>query len=568
MRVSAPIALISRRSFSVVSAVLSSFVLAGCFDFGPEEACSVTVAPTTVAVTVNGRATVVGTAFDCKGNSIRNKKIAFSTANSSIATVAVDGTSNGSVIGISPGSTTISAVANGKSATVQVTVGAEVASSVTVNPSAQTLRVGDARPFVATLRNASGTTITGRTVRWTSSNSAIASVDGSGTVTALQPGNVVITAESDGVTGSSSVLVTLIPVGSCSLAPLTQKVTVTAQAQPTLTLRDTANRVIPTLGRGVAWSSNNEIVAVVSQTGLVTTRAKGTATITATSTETPSVRCESSIEAVDARIVDIVIQQRTGSLRIGVPRLLSVQLLDSLRQVITAPRVVTWTSLDNSASISSLGIVSGLSVGNARIVATVEGKADTVTFPVTKIPVGRITVTPQQVTVREGQSAQFTATVEDSAGTIVTDRPLEWLSTDPTRATVTNTGFVQTSVSGVVGITASSAADGRQSNTATLIIQQTPVDNIVAPPSFTLVRGSQVGFTITLRDANGNEIRNRVVQLTSSQPSIAIVPATTSNSTVTVGAVAVGTTELTLQALNANGQPEGKATKVTVTVTP
>ena len=71
--------------------------------------------------------------------------------------------------------------------------------------------------------------------------------------------------------------------------------------------------------------------------------------------------------------------------------------------------------------------------------------------------------------------------------------------------------------------------------------------------------GSQVGFTITLRDASGNELRNRLVQLTSSQPSIAVVAPNTNTSTVLVGGVAVGTTELTLQALNANGQPEGTA---------
>lgn len=567
MRVSAPIVSLSRRPVGTLVALLSSLALGGCLDLNPDvTACSVTVAPTTVAITVNGRATVVGTAFDCKGNSIRNKKITYSTGNAAVATVAVDGTSSGSIIGIGVGSTSITADANGKTASVQVTVGPEVAGSVTVNPSAATLRVGNVRTFTAALKNAAGVVVTGRPIRWTSSNSAIASVDQNGVVTALQPGQVVIIAEADGVTGSSSVLVTLIPVGFCSLTPATQKVTVTAQAQPTLVLRDTANTVIPTLGRGISWSSDNEIVATVSQTGLVSTRAKGTARITATSTETPSVSCNTSIEAVDARIVSVVIQQRTGSLRIGVPRLLTVQLLDSLRQVIQTPRATTWGSLDPAvANISNLGVVTGLSLGNARITVNAEGVADTVTFAVTKIPVGRISVSPQQLTVFEGQSAQFSAVVEDSAGTVVTDRPLEWLSTDPTRATVSATGLVRTTAPGAVGILAST--EGRNSNTATLVILQTPVDSIIAPANFTLSRGSTLGFTITLRDAAGNELRNRTVAIVSSQPSIAAAPAQTQTSTVLVQAIAVGTTELTLQALNVNGQAEGKPTKVVVTVT-
>lgn len=567
MRVSAPIVSNLRRPAGALALLLSSVALASCIDLNPNtEACSVTVAPTTVTVPVNGRSNVVGTAFDCKGNSIRNKRVNFSTANSSIATVAVDGSSNASVIGVSVGQTTITATSDKGSATLQVTVGAEVASSVTVAPTALTLRVGNVRPFTAQLKNAAGVVITGRTLRWTSSNSAIAAVDQSGNVTALQPGNVVINAEADGANGTASVLVTLVPVGSCSISPLTQKLTVTAQAQPTLVLRDTANGVIPAGSRPIVWSSDNEIVATVSQSGLVTTRQKGSAVITATSAETPSVNCKTTIEAVDARINSVFIQQRTGSLRIGVPVALTYQLRDSLNQVITAPRTVTWSSVNGAvASITNLGVVTGIAEGSARIVLTAEGVADTVTFPVTKIPVGRLIISPLQRTVFEGETQQFNLVVEDSAGRVVNDRVVEWISTDQLRATVNSNGLVQALAPGSVGIFATS--EGRQSATAGLTIQQLPVDTIVAQPSFSLTRGTTSGFTITLRSASGAEIRNRTVQVTSLQPSIASVPQFTQTSTVQVTGNTVGTTELILQALTLTGAADGKPTRVSINVT-
>ena len=565
MRVFAPMIHVAWRHARAALLLVSSAGLVGCLDLNPNvDACTVTVAPTNVSVAVNARSTIVGTAFDCKGNSIQNKKISFSTANASIATVAVDGSSNGFVIGISVGTTTISAVASGKTGTVQVTVTPEVASSVTVNPTAVTLRTGNQRQFTATLKNAAGTLITGRPVRWTSSNSAIASIDQNGNVIAIRPGQVVVTAEADQIVGSSSVLVTEIPIGSCTLSPATQKVTVTAQAQPTLIIRDTANAILPLQGRAITWTSDNEIVASVSQTGLVSTRQKGIARITATSSENTTVSCSASVEAVDARIVSVTIQQRTGSLRIGIPRQLSAQVLDSANNLITG-RIVTWTSVTPIvASVTNLGIVTGNALGNARIAVSAEGVSDTVGFPVTKIPVGKVTVSPLQTTVFEGQTAQFTAVVEDSAGTVITDRPIEWISSDPTRATVSSTGLARTIAAGAVGITA--ATEGRNA-TSTLVILQIPVDTIIAPPTFSIVRGTTTGFTITLRDANGNEIRNRVVSVVSAQPNIAAVPQLIQTSTVPVSAIAVGQTELTLRALNSNGQAEGKATKVTVIVT-
>ena len=547
-----------RASASLVLA--SAIFIMGC-DLNPNiEACSVTIAPTVITVPVNGRVPVTGTAFDCKGNSIRDKIIKYSTENPTIATVAPDG----SVIGISVGMTTVSAVANKGTGTAQVTVTPEVAANVTVNPGVVTLRKGNTRTFTATVKNGSGIVITGRPVRWTSSNSSIASIDQNGVLIALAAGQVAVSAEVDQIVGSANVLITEVRIESCSVTPATNRILVGQQSQPTITLRDSAGMLLQLQGRPINWVSDNEIVAGVSQTGVITARKSGTAKITATSIEFPGVSCFTSVDVLDARVDKVLINQQPGFLRIGIPRLLTAQVLDSVNNSVPS-KVVVWTSLTPAiASVSNLGIVTGTALGTARIRASVDGVSDSVTFQVTQIPVGSVTISPLQATVFEGQTAQFRATVKDSVGTEVTDRAVEWLTNDPTRATISSTGLAQAISSGVVQISAVSESRG---GTSTLVILQVPVDTIIAPPSFTVVRGTTSGFTIVLRDANGNELRNRTVSVVSSQPNIAVVPANIQTSTVPVSGVAVGTTEITLRALNSNGQAEGKATKVTINVT-
>jgi len=564
MRVADRIALWSLRSPRRLGTLALCALLGtttACLDLKPPAACSVSVAPATLSLPVNGAATIIGTAFNCDGNSIRNKRIAFSSSNTAVATV----TTEGGVIAVSVGTATVSATADGKSASVQVTVTPEQAATVTVNPSAITLRKTNTRQLTATARTAQNQIITGRSYRWTSSNSAIAAVDQNGLVTAIGAGTAAITAESDQTVGQAQVVVTEIPIGACSLSPTSVKVTTSQSVQPTLVLRDTANNVIPTLGRAIAWTSSNENVATVTPTGFATTRRAGTARITASAVEYPAVTCSATVEAVDARIVQVVITPRVGSLRLGVPRGFTAALLDSTNTPLASGRILSWsTNTPTVVQVTQAGLVTGLSLGTGRIIASAEGASDTVALQVTRIPVASVSVTPLQASVLEGQSVQFRATVTDSAGTEVTDRPVEWLTSDPTRGIVSGSGLVSTIAPGVVTIVATSE---NRLGQAALLIQQIPVDTIVAPASFLLPRGAQLPFAIEVRDAQGNLLRNRTVEIRSDNPAVANVPTTTTTSQVLVAGVQTGSATLTLQALNGNGQAQGKATRVTITVT-
>jgi len=561
MRVSAPIANI-RATLRATTTTLALLGLAGCLDLKTTaDACSISVAPATLTLPVNGASSIVGTAFDCSGNSIRNKKISYSSSNTAVATV----TTEGNVIAVSVGGASISAVANGKSASVQVTVTPEAAANVTITPSTLTLRRTNTRQLTATARNSQNIVITGRTFRWGSSNSSIVSVDQNGMLTALTPGTVVINAEADQTSGNATVTVTEIPIGSCSLAPANSRLTVSQNVQPAITLRDTANNVISSLGRSIAWTSDNEIAATVTGSGLVTARKAGTARITASPVENTQASCSATVEVVDARIVSAVISPKPTTLRLGVARQFGVTLTDSAGGAIPSGRTITWRSVTPAtATVSANGLVTGLALGAARIAVNVEGAVDTVSFTISKIPVSTVRLSPLSSSIVQGGTVQLNATIEDSTGTTVTDRVVEWTSSDPTRASVSQSGLVTTNAPGTVTITAISET---RSGTAQVTVQPIPVDTIAASDYSVALNATSKTFSIQLRDANGNQLFSRTVAITSSQPDVATGTANSNATQVTVSASKVGSTILTLRALNSNGQPEGKTTNVTVTIT-
>ena len=78
---------------------------------------------------------------------------------------------------------------------------------VFIDPGNVGLSVGSSAQLSARAVNASGAAVT-TSVTWTSSNGGVVSVDASGRITATGPGNAVVTASTNGASGSAIVTVT------------------------------------------------------------------------------------------------------------------------------------------------------------------------------------------------------------------------------------------------------------------------------------------------------------------------------------------------------------------------
>lgn len=136
------------------------------------------------------------------------QSIIWESSNENIATVDGDGT----VLAIAQGSATISAITEdgSKTATCEVTVVIPVA-RVELNKSYLTLAQGESETLIASIQPS---TATNQNIEWMSSNTAVATVDNMGVVTAQAAGSARITAKTidGGKTASCTVYVTGISV--------------------------------------------------------------------------------------------------------------------------------------------------------------------------------------------------------------------------------------------------------------------------------------------------------------------------------------------------------------------
>ncbi len=179
------------------------------------------------------------------------------------------------------------ATIDGLTGTSQATVVPVPVASVVLTPATAQLQRGGAVQLTATPLDARGAALTGRTVTWSTTNAAIATVTASGMVTGVAAGGPVgIVATSEGQSASAQVTVVAPPpsasVATVTVTPATVSLAVGSALQLSATLRDSAGNVLT--GRSVTWSSANNAVATVSTAGLVTAiSAGGPIAITATS---------------------------------------------------------------------------------------------------------------------------------------------------------------------------------------------------------------------------------------------------------------------------------------------
>ena len=251
----------------------ATVTVAGC----PTPVAAVTVSPAAPTVQVGQTVQLAATPKDANGNPLSGRVVTWSSNNTAVATV--DG--NGLVTGVTAGSAIVTATSEGQSGTASVTVSSIPVAAVTVSPSPASVQQGATVQLTATPKDANGNPLSGRVVTWSSNNTAVARVNGSGLVTGVAAGTATITATSEGQSGTSDVTVTPAPVASVAVTPSPASVQAGQTLQLTATPKDANGN--PLSGRVITWASNNTAVATVSGSGLVSGVTAGSATITATS---------------------------------------------------------------------------------------------------------------------------------------------------------------------------------------------------------------------------------------------------------------------------------------------
>jgi uncharacterized protein YjdB len=475
---------------------------------------SIAVAPGSASLVVGGSVTLVPIVKDASGAVLTDRTVAWTSSDVGVAVVST----SGAVTGIAPGSATITAASEGKTGTSAVTVVPTAIASVTLQPDAATIRVGASTTLTPTVKDVTGAIVSDREITWTSSNVAVATVSSTGVVTGRAVGTATISATSGGKSGSTSVTVVAVPVGSVAVAPASVRLVPTQRESLTSVMRD-ANGVVVT-DRTVTWSSSNTAVATVAPDGWVTAVAPGVATVTATSEGRSG---SANINVVPMPVGSVTVSPASSTVQTGETKTLSATVRDTSGAVVT-DRVMTWSSSDETiATVSSAGVVTGVSAGTATITATSEGKSGSAAVTVLPVPVATVTLEPASVRLEPGQTATLQATTKSADGTVLTGRVVTFASDNVNVARVSSDGVVTGVGPGTATITATS--EGR-SATAAVTVQPTVAYVIVAPSTVFLRRNSTVQLSVTAYDAAGHEIVGRTVTWSTNNDHVATVSET------------------------------------------
>ena len=333
---------------------------------------------------------------------------------------------------------------------------APVATSISVTPSSHTLAtIGATVQLMATVRDQNNNPMTGQTVTWSSSNTAVASVSGNGLVTAVANGTAQIRAQSGNVSGTANITVAEPVPTRITIAPTSHTLEmIGATVQLTATVRDQRNNIMS--GQSITWSSGDDAVATVSGAGLVTAVSNGMAEITAKS---GNLSASASITVSEPVATSLTIEPATHTLEaIGDTVELAAVVLDQHENAMEDVSV-TWSSGDDAvATVDENGLVTAVDNGMAEITAQAGDAIGTASITVAQVPAGiSIEVAPDATTLTEiGQTLQLMVSVSDANENAIAEPAVTWMSSDENVVTVDEVGLVEAVGNGMAEVTAAS----------------------------------------------------------------------------------------------------------------
>jgi len=228
--------------------------------------------------------------------------------------------------------------------------------SVTLDRDKLTLVEGQNATLTATVLPADADD---KTVTWSSSNTEIATVDG-GRVSAIKEGVAVITAAAGNFSATCEVTVQKYVVDPTSITLSSSTLDLVKGQEETLTAT-----VLPedATDKTVTWTSSNVNVVSVDQNGKVTATGGGSATISATTVNDITAKCQVT---VTVPVSSVTLSQPSLSLLEGRTAKLEATVLPED----ATDKTVTWTSATPAvATVSADGTVTAVSAGKANITA-------------------------------------------------------------------------------------------------------------------------------------------------------------------------------------------------------
>ncbi len=422
-----------------------------------------------------------------------DKSVTFESSNASVASVD----ENGNISALSLGTTTITITANSNpdvKATINVTVVATPAGSISLNKTEATLKVSETVDLIATVLPE---TTTDKTVTWTSDNKAVATVDANGKVTAVAIGKATITATAaSGISATCELTVTETPAGEIIIDKDALGISGDNLEMQVGDVKAIKVTVTPetTTDKSVTFESSDASVASVDKNGNLTALAIGATTITITANSNPDVKAIINVTVVATPAGSISLNKTEATLKVAE----TVDLIATVLPETTTDKTVTWTS-DNEAIaiVDANGKVTAVAVGVANITGTCGDVSATCKVTVNPVPASSVTLNVEDMTLLVGQSDKLTATIKPDNTTYP---DITWTSDNEVVATVDANGTVTALSVGVANITATC---GDVSATCKVTVNPVPASSVALNvEDMTLLVGQSDKLTATVKPNN------------------------------------------------------------------
>ena len=325
---------------------------------------SIVVTPETRALHPQWTVTLTVALTDAAGRPLVGRQVDFTSSNPNVATVGATGL----VTAGAAGTATITAMSEGRSDVALITVTPADVFAITISPDVKVMSDGTLLRYQAFARDERGFTLGDRPITWQSSDSSVAVVSATGLVSARVPGGVMITARSGSV--SASLPLTVRPhIETITVRPAKDTLRSGEFGSVEVFLTDAKGSRL--VDRDVTLSSSDPGVVAVLSDGRLRGMLAGTAVITA--------RSEGRSATVPVAVIENVVFVRLAPSFVTLPKAssfaLTTSVLDPRGQELVG-RIVTYESSNpNVATVDAAGVVTGVSVGEAIITATCEGKS-------------------------------------------------------------------------------------------------------------------------------------------------------------------------------------------------
>lgn len=423
-----------------------------------------------------------------------NKNCTWKSSDKSVATVD----SEGRVKAVSVGTCTITAKSKdgGYTATCKLTVTKKVyPTSVKLNYSRKTIAAGKTYQLKATVSPSNASI---KSVKWSSSNKDIATVNSKGLVTAKKGGTVTITCTTTSGSKKAVCKITVTQkVKSISLSASS----ITLISGKTKTIKATASPSSAT-NKDVTWSSSDKKIVTVNGNGKITAVKAGTAYVRAKAADGSGVYARCKVTVIQApKKITLSLDEAT-MIRGG-----KMTLTAKVTPTNSYDKTVTWSSNKTSvARVSEGGVVTAVRAGTATIVCKSNANEDIKAYCVVTVeePVKGIELSIDRMTLITGKTKKLSYEIKPSNAT---NKDVTFTSSDKDVVKVSKKGIVEAVGPGTATVTVRTN-DGYYVDKCKVTVIEPVISIKLSYSSFTLsvAKSKTIGATIIPKNATNQEL--------------------------------------------------------------